>query len=199
MTSFAVTWDYRCPFARNAHEHVLAGLDAGADWDVRFVPFSLGQVHVEEGQLPIWERPGDDSGIVALQVGTVVRDEFPDAFRAVHGALFALRHDEGRDIRDESLLRKVLDDHGVDADAVFERIASGDALETIRREHSEVAKSHDVWGVPTFIVDDRAAFIRFMHRPNGDLEVGHRTVSRVVDMLETFPELNEFKHTSLSR
>ncbi len=199
MTSFAVTWDYRCPFARNAHEHVLAGLDAGAEWDVRFVPFSLGQVHVEEEQLPIWERPGDDSGIVALQVGTVVRDEFPGAFRAVHGALFALRHDEGRDIRDESLLRKVLDDHGVDADAVFARITSGDALETVRREHSDVAKSHDVWGVPTFIVGDRAAFIRFMHRPDGDREVGRRTVARVVDMLETFPELNEFKHTTLSR
>jgi len=37
--TFAVTWDYRCPFARNAHEHVLTALDAGADWDVRFVPF----------------------------------------------------------------------------------------------------------------------------------------------------------------
>ena len=24
--SFSVTWDYRCPFARNAHEHVVAGL-----------------------------------------------------------------------------------------------------------------------------------------------------------------------------
>ncbi len=199
MTSFAVTWDYRCPFARNAHEHVLAGLDTGADWDVRFVPFSLGQVHVEEGQLPIWERPGDDSGLLALQVGTVVRDAFPDAFRAVHSALFSLRHDEGQDIRDESLLRRVLDDHGVVADAVFARITSGEALETVRREYNEVAKSHDVWGVPTFIVGDRAAFIRFMHRPEGDLEVGRRTVSRVVDMLETFPELNEFKHTTLSR
>ena len=30
MTPFAVTWDYRCPFARNAHEHVLDGLAAGA-------------------------------------------------------------------------------------------------------------------------------------------------------------------------
>ncbi len=199
MTSFAVTWDYRCPFARNAHEHVLAGLRGGADWDVRFVPFSLGQVHVEDGQLPIWDRPGDDSGLLALRVGTVVRDMFPEAFRAVHLALFALRHDEGRDIRDESLLRKVLLDQGVDADTVFATIASGEALETVRREHSEVVKGHDVWGVPTFIVDDRAAFVRFMHRPEGDLELGRRTVSRIVDMLDTFPELNEFKHTTLSR
>ena len=199
MTSFAVTWDYRCPFARNAHEHVLAGLEAGADWDVRFVPFSLGQVHVEEGDLPIWERPGDDSGLLALQVGTAVRDASPDAFRAVHHALFALRHDEGRDIRDETLLRNLLLEHAVAADPIFAAIASGEVLETIRREHTEVAKSHDVWGVPTFIVDERAAFIRFMHRPDGDLEVGRRAVDRVVDLLDTFPELNEFKHTSLSR
>lgn len=199
MTSFAVTWDYRCPFARNAHEHVLAGLEAGADWNVRFVPFSLGQVHVEDGQLPIWERPADDSGLLALQVGTVVRDTAPDKFRAVHGALFALRHDEGRDIRDAALLRQLLTDHDVDADAVFAVVESGDALETIRREHTEVAKGHEVWGVPTFIADDRAAFVRFMHRPEGDLELGKRTIARVVDMLETFPELNEFKHTSLSR
>ncbi len=47
--SFAVTWDYRCPFARNAHEHVVAGLEAGADWEVDFLPFSLNQMHVEEG------------------------------------------------------------------------------------------------------------------------------------------------------
>ena len=32
--TFAVTWDYRCPFARNAHEHVVTGLQGGADWDV---------------------------------------------------------------------------------------------------------------------------------------------------------------------
>lgn len=199
MTSFAVTWDYRCPFARNAHEHVLAGLEAGADWDVRFVPFSLGQVHVEDGQLPIWERPTEDSGLLALQVGTVVRDASPDRFQTVHRALFALRHDQGRDLRDESVLRQVLTEQGVDPDPVFAAIASGAALETVQREHTEAAKEHDVWGVPTFIVGDQAAFIRFMHRPEGDLELGRRTVARVVDLLETFPDLNEFKHTSLSR
>jgi 2-hydroxychromene-2-carboxylate isomerase len=199
MTRFAVTWDYRCPFARNAHEHVLAGLAAGADWDVEFVPFSLGQVHVEEGQLPIWERPGDDTGLLALQVGTVVRDLAPDSFLAVHEALFALRHDRGRDLRDEAALREVLTEHGVDADTVFARIDSGEALDTVRNAHEQVAKSHDVWGVPTFIVGDRAAFIRFMHRPAGDGELGQRTIERVVGLLDDFPELNEFKHTTLSK
>ena len=40
MTSFAVSWDYRCPFARNAHEHLVDGLRGGANWDVTWVPFS---------------------------------------------------------------------------------------------------------------------------------------------------------------
>src|SRR5688572_33244009 len=71
--TFSVTWDYRCPFARNAHEHVLEGLRAGAPWDVTFVPFSLGQVHVAEGEPDIWGRWQEDSGLLALQAGVVVR------------------------------------------------------------------------------------------------------------------------------
>ncbi|MCU1354033.1 MAG: hypothetical protein JWM05_3242 [Acidimicrobiales bacterium] len=198
MTSFAVTWDYRCPFARNAHEHLVAALEAGADWDVRFVPFSLGQVHVAEGETPIWERPADDSGLLALQVGTVVRDRFPDVFLAVHRDLFAIRHDHGLHLA-EPEVRKVLETHGIDADSVFAEVASGTVLETVRREHEEVAKSHHVWGVPTFMLDDQAVFVRFMHRPEGDAEVATRTIQRTIDLLGGFPELNEFKHTSLSR
>ena len=33
-TSFAVTWDYRCPFARIGHQHVLAGVRDGAAGDL---------------------------------------------------------------------------------------------------------------------------------------------------------------------
>src|SRR4029077_17052836 len=76
--SFAVTWDYRCPFARNVHEHLLNGLAGGADWELRFAPFSLGQVHVAEGETDVWDEPDKDSGILALQAGVIVRDRFPE-------------------------------------------------------------------------------------------------------------------------
>ena len=69
--------------------------------------------------------------------------------------------------------------HDVDADAVFAEVASGRPLATIKAEHTAYAASHDVWGVPTFIVGDQAAFVRFMHRPSGDGEVARRTVERV--------------------
>ncbi|MGH8965525.1 MAG: DsbA family protein, partial [Actinomycetes bacterium] len=200
-TTFAVTWDYRCPFARNAHEHLLTGLAAGADWDVRFLPFSLGQAHVEEGGVSVWDDPSDDSGILALQVGVVVRDEYPDLFPAVHRALFAARHDEGLHLEDRAVVAKVLDAHGAPSDTVLSRVDSGAALATVRDEHEGFVASHTVWGVPTFIAGDEAVFVRLMDRaPLGsDPAPSIRAVERVVDLLTGWPELNEFKHTSIPR
>jgi|SoiMethySBSTD1v2_1073268.scaffolds.fasta_scaffold77586_6 DSBA-like thioredoxin domain-containing protein len=199
MTDFSVTWDYRCPFARNAHEHVVAGLRAGADWNVRFVPFSLGQVHVAEGEPDVWVRPESDSGLLALQAAVVVRDDAPDRFLDVHEALFALRHDQGRHLEDEAEVRAVLTAQGVDADAVFAEIGTGRALATVRDEHTAASDDNDVWGVPTFIQGDKAVFVRLMERPRGDGELATRTIDKVVGLLGGFPELNEFKHTSLKR
>lgn len=196
--SFAVTWDYRCPFARNAHEHVVTALEEGADWDVTFLPFSLGQIHVADGQPDVWDAPETDSGLLALQVGVVVRDRFADRFLTVHRALFALRHEQGGALRDPGQLRRVLHEEDVDPDAVFAEIADGWPLHAVRDAHRSYAASHDVWGVPTFIVGDQAAFVRFMHRPDGDAALALATVERTLDLL-TWPELNELKHTRIPR
>lgn len=201
MTTFAVTWDYRCPFARNAHEHILTGLAAGADWQVRYLPFSLGQAHVDEGEPSVWDNPTADSGILALQAGVVVRDEYPDRFPAVHRALFAARHDDGRQLEDRAVIEQVLTDHGVPTDAVFARIESGAALDTVRTEHEKFVDSHTVWGVPTFIAGDQAVFVRLMDRAalGADSATSIRTIERVVDLLTGWTALNEFKHTTIPR
>jgi plasmid stability protein len=198
-STFAVTWDYRCPFARNAHEHVLAGLAAGVDWDVQFVAFSLGQVHVADGEPSVWDKPEQDSGIVALQAGVVVRDDYPDRFPAAHHALFAARHDHGLHLEDREVVRSVLEDNGVDADAVFAQIDSGHALAKVRADHEQWAASHKVWGVPTFVVGDQAAFVRVMNRPDRDASSSVRAIDRILDLLTGWPDLNEFKHTSIPR
>lgn len=199
MTDFAISWDYRCPFARNAHEHVVTGLRAGAEWSVRWMPFSLAQVHVTDGEADIWQRPQDDSGLLALQAGVVVRDRFPERFLDTHLALFALRHDEGRHLEDADEVRRALSASGVDADAVFDEIAGGGPLATVRDEHTAAAQDDEMWGVPTFVHGDNAVFVRLMERPRGDGEVARRTIDRVVGLLADFPQLNEFKHTSLKR
>ena len=74
---FSITFDYRCPFARNAHEHVLAAVSAGADYDVRFVPFSLSQTHVAEGEQSVWDNPSARNELLAGAAGIVVRTASP--------------------------------------------------------------------------------------------------------------------------
>lgn len=198
-TPFAVTWDYRCPFARNAAEHVMDGLLAGADWDVRWVPFSLGQVHVAEGEPDVWDDPDKDSGLLALRAGVVVRDRHPERFLDAHRRLFAARHDEGGQLNDRQVVGRALAAAGLDADAVLAEVDGGWPLDTVRKEHEDIVASHQVWGVPTFVAGERAVFVRLMNRPGGDGELATRSVERVLDLLAGWPELNEFKHTSIPR
>lgn len=191
---FQVTFDYRCPFARNAHEAVLAGLAEDKTWDVTFRPFSLDQAHVADGEPDVWDRPEGErgSGVLALQWGVTVRDHFPGAFPDFHRALFAARHDEGRRIDDEAVLRDVASGAGLDPDEVADAVQTKGALEVVAREHTEGVERWGVWGVPTFIEGDRAVFMRFMERGNvADLD-------RALALLE-FENLNEFKHTRLPR
>ena len=202
--AFAVTFDYRCPFARNAHEHLLAGLAGGADWDVTFVPLSLKQLHVEEGGTPVWEDPSLDSGLWALRAGVVVRDRYPDRFAEVHRALFALRHDHSEQLDGPAVsatLARILGQPA--ADEIADLVEDGDALITVQKEHEAAVSGPGAWGVPTFITsDDRAVFVRVMDRNPGATAAeqahGRATIERILDLLE-WTDLNEFKATRIPR
>jgi hypothetical protein len=195
---FAVTYDYRCPFARNAHEHLLAAIRAGAPWEVEFIPFSLTQAHVEEGRIPVWKDPDRASDLLSIEAGLVVKEREPDRFGDVHLALFSARHDEGLDLRSEKAVRGVLEAQGVDANSVFEAIAEGWPRDSFRKAHETSVETHSVFGVPTFIVDDDAVFVRIMTRPSADPSPSISLIQRVLDLLVGAPELNEFKHPKIS-
>jgi 2-hydroxychromene-2-carboxylate isomerase len=190
----AVTFDYRCPFARNAHEAVVQALREGADLDVRFVPFSLDQIHLAEGEPPVWERARDEwgTGTTAMLYGIAVRDSFPDHFLDAHLALFAARHDHGKRLGHEDVVREAIASVGLDVDAVAEVALSGGPIKTLAAEHEEMLQEHAVFGVPTFVEDDQAVFIRFMERGRVD------DLMRSLDLLD-WSRLNEFKRTKLPR
>ena len=192
---FAVTFDYLCPFARNAAVAVVAGVRSGKDWRFRFVPFSLSEVHLEDGEPHVWERdPGDGtaSGVAALAWGIAVRDSFPEHFIDYHLASFAARHDRGLDINSPAVLAGVAESVGLDAEAVARAVDSGEPLDRLAAEHTEAVERWRVFGVPTFIEGDAAVFVRMMGRgPVEDLE-------RVLDIL-SWTNLNEFKRTVVPR
>jgi DSBA-like thioredoxin domain len=196
---FAVTWDYRCPFARNAHEHILDGLAAGADWEITFVPFFLNETHVPEGGVPSWEDPAHFPDLLSLEAGVVVRDRFPDRFLSVHRSLFNARHDDRSDLRDRAVVHHALARADADADAVLAEVDAGWPKATVRKEHLQVVDTHAVFGVPTFIVGEQAAFVRLMNRPAETDTDPRSAINRALELLVDHPELNELKHTRVNR
>lgn len=196
---FGVNWDYRCPFARNFHEHLMLALADGADWDVDFVPFSLSQVHLEEDEPDVWSDPAKRKETLAVLTGLAVHHFFQDRFPATHVALFAARHDRALDLTDSEVLASVLEAQGLEPDKVFGLIESEGLNEEFRRRHVESVEQLHVFGVPTVIFQDKAVFARIMTRPRGDAALARRTIEYVLATIQDHPELNELKYTTIPR
>ena len=192
--SFGLTFDYRCPFARNGHEAVVNAGREGVDLDVRYLAFSLDQTHIAEGDPPVWERDpsGWGTGTLSLLYGIAVRDSFPDFFLDAHLALFAQRHDHGLKLGHEDVLQAAIVSAGLDVAAVKDEVWSGRPLATLAAEHTDLVNRYSVFGVPTFITEDDAVFVRFMERGRVD------DVVRAIDLLD-WTRLNEFKRTRVAR
>jgi hypothetical protein len=176
---------------------LLGQTQAGEAWDVRWLGFSLDQTKVAEGGTDVWDDPGKAGVRLAVEVGIAVRDGWPAAFTRVHAGLFAARHDQGLDLRDPEVIATVLTDCGLDAEQVLAEVADGKPRETFRNEHMDAVKDHRVFGVPTVIADGQAVFIRLVDRPGDDAPAARLTVERCVDLVTGWPNLNEFKHTSI--
>ncbi|MFI5046468.1 MAG: DsbA family protein [Acidimicrobiia bacterium] len=192
--SVAVTFDYRCPFAYNGNLAVINSIRGGSDVEFRFVSFSLDQIHVPEGEAPVWEREPSEwgTGVLALLYGLAVRDTFADQFFDAHLAIFGARHEQGLKLQEEDVLRDAVASAGLDPDAVAEEAHSGRPLKTLAAEHTDCVERYGVFGVPTYLEGEQAAFVRFMQRGDvADLE-------RMLDILQ-WGALNEFKRPRIPR
>lgn len=195
---FSITFDYLCPFAAIANEIVIDALRDGADHEVGFQAFSLSQVHLEEGAPPVWEQPDGASGVLALQWGLAVRDSFPEHFNDAHIALFDARHKRGENLNDPEVVRAAVAGAGLDPDAVAAAVATGAPLKALELDHTGGVEQHRVFGVPTWIVGDRAVFTRLMSRAANGADA-RATVDRMLDLITGWTDLNEFKHTRIPR
>lgn len=195
---FSINFDYLCPFAAIANETVITALRDGAAHEVDFRSFSLSQVHLEEDATPVWEQPDGASGVLALQWGLAVRDSFPQHFHDAHLALFDARHKQGRNLNEPEVVRDAVASAGLDPDKVAEVVATGAPLEALKRDHTSSVEEHATFGVPTWVIGDRAVFTRLMSRPADGAEA-RATVDRLLDLIVAWPLLNEFKYTRIPR
>lgn len=189
--TFEITFDYLCPFARNANEAVLNGMANGREWEADFRAFSLAAVHLKEDDAPVFDDQ-EARGVRALQWGLAIRDSQPEHFPAAHRALFAARHDHAQDIGDEAVIRSALEPTGVDVDDAAAVVASGEPAAVLAKEHTAAVEEWNVFGVPTFIANGTATFVRLMTRGQAS------DVDQVLE-LSTWEHLNEFKRTTIPR
>ena len=195
MLAFQVSYDYRCPFANIIHRHVIAALRAGADFDVTFVPWTMSQEGRADGAPDVWEDHARDAELLALAVSMSIRDQQPEFFLDAHEALFRARHEGGVRLRTIEEITSVLEPTGVNLAQVVADVTS-------RRPHKVIGASfleferYEAFGVPTFLVDGEAVFVRYMTLPE-DGAASIRLIESLVAMMTNQRSLNEFKHTTL--
>ncbi|MGC2484975.1 MAG: DsbA family protein [Acidimicrobiales bacterium] len=197
MKPFLLSYDYRCPFAKNIHLHVIDALRAGADFDVTFVPWTMSQGYRNEGAPDVWDDPERDPELLSLAVSTSVHDLVPERFLDVHEALFRARHERAIRLVTESEVANALEGLDLDLTVIFEDVAS-------RRPHKVIGEwfrefeRYDTFGVPTFVVDGDATFVRYMNPPTGDPRASIALIESLVTLMSDQSALNEFKHTQVA-
>lgn len=198
LPAFEVTYDYLCPFAHIAHEYLVDGLRAGAAWQVTFTPWTLRQVHKDEGAPDVWDDESRRNDLLALEASIAVRDGWPDRFLDVHQALFRARHDRGIKLASREEVASVLDGVGADAAKVLDAVDAGEPREQLRSSWTRLVERHDAFGVPTFVVGDEAVFVRLMSRPTSPKDA-IETITEIVRRTVDDTRLNEFKRTRIPR
>jgi protein-disulfide isomerase len=195
LPAFKVSFDIRCPFAKNIHLHLVEALRQGADFEVTFVPWTLSQGHREDGAPDVWDDPARDAEHLSLCVDIAIRDGQPDRYLDAHEALFRARHERGIRLVSEEEIRSVLEPLGVDVDAALADVATRRPHAVLKSSYEEFA-AYEAFGVPTFVVGSDATFVRYMTPPDEATD-STALITNLVQMMVNQPGINEFKHTRL--
>lgn len=197
MKSFKLSYDYRCPFAKNIHLHAVSALSAGADLDIEFMPWTMSQNHRAEGAPDVWNDESKDSELLSLAVSTSIRDQQPEHFLAVHEAFFRARHEQGIRLVSWEEIEPIIAALGVDVEMVKADVASRRPHQVIGETFAEFNR-YEAFGVPTFVVNGDATFVRYMDGPESPEKSAELLIS-LVTLMSNQSALNEFKHTRLPR
>jgi DSBA-like thioredoxin domain len=195
VKAFQLSYDYRCPFAKNIHLHAIAALRAGGDFDITFVPWTMSQGYRASDAPDVWDDPTRDAEHLALAVSASVRDLQPESFLDVHEALFRARHERAIRLVNEDEIKEALRGIDVDLDLVFEDVASRRPHKVIGENFREFER-YEAFGVPTFVVGEDATFVRYMNPPS-DPTASITLMESLVTLMTDNSGLNEFKHTKV--
>jgi predicted DsbA family dithiol-disulfide isomerase len=191
-----VFYDYNCPFVFRA-SRMLDAVARSGERDVRvgWRYFSLAQVNHRSDDpddgWTVWDAPESEPvrGRLAFKAAEAARRQ--DRFDALHHGLLAARHVERRDIDSFDVVEEVAGAAGLDL-AWFRRdLADPEILRRLARDHTEGRDVHGVFGTPTLVLREGAAYLR-LARELDEADAG-RVFDRVIDTIALEPEVLEIK------
>jgi protein-disulfide isomerase-like protein with CxxC motif len=156
----------------------------------------MSQGYRADGAPDVWDDPQRDAEHLALAVSTSIRDLVPERFLDAHEALFRARHVRAIRLVNEREITEARDGLQLDLEMIFEDVAS-------RRPHKVIGESfreferYEAFGVPTFVVDGDATFVRYMNPPTDDPTASIAVIQSLIDLMTNQSALNEFKHTKV--
>lgn len=124
--------DYRCGYCRKAHDEVAELVK------------SDGNIRLVLKEFPIL---GEESLLSSQFAIAVLQLHGPEAYKAAHDALIALRGSP-----DAATLARLAVDLGLDAKAIEARMSSPEVMSVIEANHA-LADKMQISGTPTFVID----------------------------------------------
>ena len=144
----------------------------GDNLDIDWKPFYLAQANSKEGpEWKAWEQKEDSAtlGLQAFAAAEAAARQGVGPFEAFQLAMLRARHEDRKDLSDESVIIEAAESSGLDMARFREDMKDPVILPETGKSHIEAVEEHGVFGVPTFVFPDGAsAFIKAYVPPDED-------------------------------
>ena len=165
-----IFFDFLCPYVYRAAMWLqVVKREMGPKLCITWRYFSLEQVNNMEGPgWKLWEQPEDyaSRGRLAFRAAESARSQGETAFNSFHVALLKARHEDCRDMADESVLIEVAQGAGLDKSRFRSELIRRGPLEVLARDHTFAVETLGVFGTPTLVFPQgQAIFLKLSEVP----------------------------------
>jgi hypothetical protein len=154
--------------------------------DIDWQPFLLSQVNSDKGpDYKSWEQPeildGSDHTLLAHQAGLAAKRQGKEAFESFFMTLLRARHEDKKDLNDQSVINEAAQRSGLDLARFREDLVDPDLLKELGESHTKAVEEYGAFGVPTFVFPGgQAAFLKIFVPPDEQASEMFETLSKTM-------------------
>ena len=169
----------------------------GENLDIEWKCFSLEQDHSTKGEdFKLWDHPEIDSrSFKALQAAKCAQMQGNNLFATFHMLLFEAFHKEPKDTTSEAVLEDIARKANLDVNRFKEDLRSEQSRKMVGQDHMEGKEKHQLFGVPTMILDESRPFFLKLGKLPDSTEDLVTFFQELQEIITNRPYLLEIKRT----